>query len=74
MASSLLGHELLHLAKAHGLGDAVKEALLSAHCSARRWTRSGGSHIPLVMLDADADADTGAEAGDAACGPDGCAI
>ena len=31
VANSLPGHELLHLAKAHGVGDVVKEALLSAH-------------------------------------------
>ena len=31
VANSLPGHELLHLATAHGVGDAVKEALLSAH-------------------------------------------
>jgi predicted DsbA family dithiol-disulfide isomerase len=31
VANSLSGHELLHLAKAHGVGDTVKEALLSAH-------------------------------------------
>ncbi|WP_076262664.1 DsbA family oxidoreductase [Intrasporangium flavum] len=31
VANSLPGHELLHLARAHGVGDAVKEALLSAH-------------------------------------------
>ncbi len=31
VANSLPGHELLHLAKARGVGDAVKEALLSAH-------------------------------------------
>jgi predicted DsbA family dithiol-disulfide isomerase len=31
VANSFPGHELLHLAKAHGHGDAVKEALLSAH-------------------------------------------
>jgi predicted DsbA family dithiol-disulfide isomerase len=31
VANSFAGHELLHLAKANGLGDAVKEALLSAH-------------------------------------------
>jgi len=31
VANSFAGHELLHLAKAHGVGDRVKEALLSAH-------------------------------------------
>jgi predicted DsbA family dithiol-disulfide isomerase len=31
VANSFAGHELLHLAKAQGVGDAVKEALLSAH-------------------------------------------
>jgi predicted DsbA family dithiol-disulfide isomerase len=31
VANSLPGHELLHLAAASGLADAVKEALLSAH-------------------------------------------
>ncbi|GAA2161961.1 putative DsbA family dithiol-disulfide isomerase [Humibacillus xanthopallidus] len=31
VANSFAGHELLHLAKARGAGDAVKEALLSAH-------------------------------------------
>ena len=31
VANSMRGHELLHLAKAHGVADAVKEALLSAH-------------------------------------------
>lgn len=31
VANSFAGHELLHLAKARGVGDAVKEALLSAH-------------------------------------------
>lgn len=31
VANSLRGHQLLHLAAEHGLGDAVKEALLSAH-------------------------------------------
>ncbi len=31
VANSFRGHELLHLAKAYGLGDAVKEALLAAH-------------------------------------------
>jgi predicted DsbA family dithiol-disulfide isomerase len=31
VANSFSAHELLHLAKARGLGDAVKEALLSAH-------------------------------------------
>ncbi len=31
VANSFRAHELLHLAKAHGKGDAVKEALLSGH-------------------------------------------
>jgi len=31
VANSFAGHELLHLAKARGVGDEVKEALLSAH-------------------------------------------
>lgn len=31
VANSFSGHELLHLAKEHGVADAVKEALLSAH-------------------------------------------
>jgi predicted DsbA family dithiol-disulfide isomerase len=31
VANSFNAHQLLHLAKAHGLGDAVKEALLSGH-------------------------------------------
>ena len=31
VANSFAGHELLHLAASHGVGDAVKEALLSAH-------------------------------------------
>jgi len=31
VANSFAGHELLHLAKARGVGDRVKEALLSAH-------------------------------------------
>ncbi|WP_123698347.1 DsbA family oxidoreductase [Agrococcus jenensis] len=31
VANSLRAHQLLHLAKAHGAGDAVKEALLSGH-------------------------------------------
>jgi len=31
VANSFAGHELLHLAKARGVGDQVKEALLSAH-------------------------------------------
>jgi predicted DsbA family dithiol-disulfide isomerase len=31
VANSFAGHELLHLATARGVGDAVKEALLSAH-------------------------------------------
>lgn len=31
VANSFPGHELLHLAKEHGVADAVKEALLSAH-------------------------------------------
>ncbi|WP_206447145.1 DsbA family oxidoreductase [Agrococcus sp. KRD186] len=31
VANSLRAHQLLHLAKAHGSADAVKEALLSAH-------------------------------------------
>ena len=31
VANSFSAHELLHLAKAHGVGDGVKEALLSAH-------------------------------------------
>ncbi|WAC65457.1 DsbA family oxidoreductase [Agrococcus sp. SL85] len=31
VANSLRAHQLLHLAKAHGAADAVKEALLSAH-------------------------------------------
>ncbi|MFQ4149460.1 DsbA family oxidoreductase [Arthrobacter sp. LAPM80] len=31
VANSFRAHELLHLAKSHGRGDAVKEALLSAH-------------------------------------------
>jgi predicted DsbA family dithiol-disulfide isomerase len=31
VANSLRAHELLHLAKEHGVADAVKEALLSAH-------------------------------------------
>lgn len=31
VANSFTAHRLLHLAKAHGLGDAVKEALLAAH-------------------------------------------
>ncbi|HET7799901.1 MAG TPA: DsbA family oxidoreductase [Humibacillus xanthopallidus] len=31
VANSFAGHELLHLAKARGVGHAVKEALLSAH-------------------------------------------
>src|SRR5690349_17869764 len=31
VANSFAGHELLHLATSHGVGDAVKEALLSAH-------------------------------------------
>ncbi len=31
VANSFAGHELLHLAKANGVGDQVKEALLSAH-------------------------------------------
>ncbi|SDR75603.1 DsbA family oxidoreductase [Agrococcus carbonis] len=31
VANSLRAHQLLHLAKAHGLADAVKDALLSAH-------------------------------------------
>jgi predicted DsbA family dithiol-disulfide isomerase len=31
VANSFAAHELLHLAKAHGVGDGVKEALLSAH-------------------------------------------
>ncbi|SFS15194.1 Predicted dithiol-disulfide isomerase, DsbA family [Agrococcus baldri] len=31
VANSLRAHQLLHLAKAHGGADAVKEALLSAH-------------------------------------------
>ncbi|MGW5239523.1 DsbA family oxidoreductase [Monashia sp. NPDC004114] len=143
VANSFPGHELLHLAKAHALGDAVKEALLSAHFEhgedigdrevlVRIGTEAGldpeeivhalsehsyrGAVVadiqaaqqigirgvpffvlddtygisgaqpaelfgqaldqvwrethPLVMLDASA----GSAAGDAACGPDGCAI
>lgn len=31
VANSLRGHQLLHLAKEHGVGDQVKESLLSAH-------------------------------------------
>lgn len=31
VANSFTAHQLLHLAKSRGLGDAVKEALLSAH-------------------------------------------
>jgi len=31
VANSFAGHELLHLAQARGVGDEVKEALLSAH-------------------------------------------
>lgn len=31
VANSFAGHELLHLAKARGVGEQVKEALLSAH-------------------------------------------
>ncbi len=31
VANSFNAHQLLHLAAAHGVGDAVKEALLSAH-------------------------------------------
>ncbi|MGM1029459.1 MAG: DsbA family oxidoreductase [Actinomycetota bacterium] len=31
VANSLRAHQLLHLAKAHGKGDAVKEALLAGH-------------------------------------------
>ncbi len=52
VANSLRAHQLLHLAKAHGRGDAVKEALLSAH-----FERG------IDIGDVDALAALGAEAG-----------
>ena len=47
VANSLRAHQLLHLAKAHGAGDAVKEALLSGHFE--QGTDIGDVELPPIM-------------------------
>jgi predicted DsbA family dithiol-disulfide isomerase len=56
VANSFAGHELLHLAKARGVGDAVKEALLSAHFE---HGEDIGDRAVLVRIGTEAGLDAG---------------
>ncbi|GGM92629.1 DSBA oxidoreductase [Terrabacter tumescens] len=56
VANSFAGHELLHLAKAHGVGDRVKEALLSAHFE---HGEDIGDRDVLVRIGVEAGLDSG---------------
>lgn len=70
VANSFNAHQLLHLAKAHGAGDAVKEALLSAHFehgvdigSRAELVRLGtAAGLPAADINAALDAGTYADA------------